>query len=209
MTSLPIVLSRAICESFLHEIGGHGIFWWQHQRALRESFLHINLIFCQFAKVFSLDSFPLYVSGTVYAKPCSQGLKTWTPNLMQLSVDFHLYPSLPSLLTRRFFVLFGVVLRLERTSLTQRQVLVDTDGSGRISASIAVELHHSLYSVCVCVCVVHVVCVCVCVCMCVCYCVCVHMHMRCVWVCVLHKRRLYTWNNYEWSCTVSPQLGHN
>jgi len=33
----------------------------QQKRAIRESFLHENRIFHQFAKVFSLESFPLYV----------------------------------------------------------------------------------------------------------------------------------------------------
>ena len=32
----------------------------QQKRAICESFLHENRIFCQFAKVFSLESFPLY-----------------------------------------------------------------------------------------------------------------------------------------------------
>ena len=77
--------------------------------------------------------------------------------------------------------------------------------------------------VCVCMCVcVHVrVCVCcaccvyvfvivyVCLllCMCVCYCVCVCMCVgACMWVCVFHKRRWYTWNNYKWwqLLTVTP-----
>ena len=29
----------AIFESFLHEIGGCNVFWWQHQQPIRESFL--------------------------------------------------------------------------------------------------------------------------------------------------------------------------
>ena len=49
----------AIRESFLHK------FLWQeslaqHKQAICESFLHVNRIFHQFAKVFSLKSFPLY-----------------------------------------------------------------------------------------------------------------------------------------------------
>ena len=39
---------------------GHGVFWQQHQWTIHESFLHENLIFHQFTKVFSLKSFLLY-----------------------------------------------------------------------------------------------------------------------------------------------------
>ena len=49
----------AIRESFLRKIWGHGIRWCG-KGAIRESFLRENHIFHQFAKVFSLESFPLY-----------------------------------------------------------------------------------------------------------------------------------------------------
>ena len=43
----------AILESFLHNIWGHGIFWW-HKQAISESFLSEDHIFYQFVKDFSL-----------------------------------------------------------------------------------------------------------------------------------------------------------
>ena len=56
----------AIHESFLREIGGVASFG---SDTIHESFLHKNLIFCQFSKVFSLESFPLY---GIQAVPKSQ-----------------------------------------------------------------------------------------------------------------------------------------
>ena len=51
----------AIHESFLREIGGAWhLFGSDTKRAICESFLRENLIFHQFTKVFSLESFPLY-----------------------------------------------------------------------------------------------------------------------------------------------------
>ena len=47
-----------IRESFLHEIGRHGIFWWWHQRAICKSFLRENLIFHQFVS-FIPQKFPI------------------------------------------------------------------------------------------------------------------------------------------------------
>ena len=40
---------------------GRGVFWQRDQRAIRESFLSVNLIFRQFVKISSLESFRLYV----------------------------------------------------------------------------------------------------------------------------------------------------
>jgi len=45
---------------------GHAIIW-RHQRTIHESFLCENLIFHQFAKVFSHKSFPLPVYGSQVA----------------------------------------------------------------------------------------------------------------------------------------------
>ena len=50
----------AIRKSFLCEIGGRGVFWERHKWAIYESPLRKHLIFSQFVKVFSLESFPLY-----------------------------------------------------------------------------------------------------------------------------------------------------
>ena len=47
----------AICKSFLHKIWGLGVFWSgksEQSAFLQKSYFH------QFAKVFSLESFPLY-----------------------------------------------------------------------------------------------------------------------------------------------------
>ena len=49
----------AIRESFLCEIWKLGIIWL-HQPAICKNFLCENLIFHQFVKVFSCESFPLY-----------------------------------------------------------------------------------------------------------------------------------------------------
>ena len=49
----------AICESFLHEIWGHGILWCAKASNLRKFSLQ-KMYFHQFAKVFSLESFSLY-----------------------------------------------------------------------------------------------------------------------------------------------------
>ena len=53
----------AIRESFLHEIGGCGIFWQRHQQAIRESFLHENLISAKSWKFSPSKVFPLYGIG--------------------------------------------------------------------------------------------------------------------------------------------------
>ena len=98
---------------------------------------------------------------------------TWT--LVQLNVHFHLYPSL---LTRPFHCLAWFCMRLKRTSLTWYQVLVDTDGVGRISASIAVELDHSLHNVCVCTCLLLCMCACYCVYVCLLLLLCVAVQFR-------------------------------
>ena len=52
----------AIHESFSVKFGAwHSLAW--HKRAIRKSFLRENRIFHQSAKVFSLESFPLYGIG--------------------------------------------------------------------------------------------------------------------------------------------------
>ena len=49
----------AIREIFLREIWGRGVLWCGTSKQSAKSFLHENHIFHQFAKVFSLQSFPL------------------------------------------------------------------------------------------------------------------------------------------------------
>jgi len=49
----------AICKSFLHKIWGVVFFLARYKQAIHESLLSENHIFHQFAKVFSLNSFPL------------------------------------------------------------------------------------------------------------------------------------------------------
>ena len=108
------------------------------------------------------------VSSAVYAKLCSQGLKYKNT---KTHTTWCTLSSLSQPTNQTFSLLVGMVLRLERTSLTQRPVLVDADRVRRIPASIAVELDHSLQCVCVCVCVCVIVCMCLLLYMCVCYCV--------------------------------------
>ena len=51
----------AICESFLHEIWGHGVLWHGTSEQFVKVFsTKISFFFHQFAKVISLESFPLY-----------------------------------------------------------------------------------------------------------------------------------------------------
>ena len=52
----------------LCKIWGRGMFW-QHQQAIHESFLHENLIFHQFAKVFSHES-SRYMVRTLFQIAC-------------------------------------------------------------------------------------------------------------------------------------------
>ena len=100
-------------------------------------------------------------SSAVYAKLCSQGLKYKNT---KTHTTWCTLSSLSQPTNQTFSLLVGMVLRLERTSLTQRPVLVDADRVRRIPASIAVELDHSLQCVCVCVCVLLYACVCYCIC---------------------------------------------
>ena len=75
----------AICQCFLLEIWGCDIPWrrnWEHQRAIHESFLCENLIFHQFAKVFSCQSFPL--CGICFHWHCSA--RVYLPGL-HLEID--------------------------------------------------------------------------------------------------------------------------
>ena len=50
----------AIRESFLHEIGGHGVLWHSKTKHSVKVFSMKIVFFYQFAKVFSLESFLLY-----------------------------------------------------------------------------------------------------------------------------------------------------
>ena len=67
-----LITTLSICESFLHEIWGHDVFWHGTSEQTAKVFSAKIVFFHQFVKLFSLESFPLYNNFSMFNKLLSK-----------------------------------------------------------------------------------------------------------------------------------------
>ena len=189
-----------------------------------------NLPFCQFAKVFSLESFPLY---GISLDISLGGESECECILIQCTTHFNLRDAVsstiawirtwiaPNCTTFTYIIVLALIIGPTITvtgiqcthscpccrgqPIWQRKWLCFHDSRERVAHDIPPGVCVCV-SVCVCVCVCVCACVCVCVCVCVCACVCV---CECVCVCVCEGGWPNTIAHHMRDVYVLPDTVHN